>query len=435
MAGAAAAVSYPLCPGAPNHMMTMTFLSLSGAGRGLKLAYQKMSVLLVDSITTCVDTLQSHLKDFEFYRVWTTSSAEEAIGLCREKELNLLITGWKMQPLSGLQLLEAVRKDPRTRSLPVLVLREKRDTYIEDKARPLGVAGFLDLPLDYNSVRQAVEQVLERFVDPAEEEFDQHMNTARLALRKERLDQAAAAFEKALAVRDDHDALLGLGRVLLQQGDAAEAERKFMAALRLNPDSLGAYLALADLYAKAESYREAVKVLSAGVKAAGRLKSDGATRASLLYQIGEFKLRLKELKAALGFFQEAVEAMPQDPELRAKIGDALSSEGHHGEAEPFYQAAMEMDPDKVHYFNRLGIAYRRQGKFEKALELYQRVQAQRNEDENLQYNMARCYYDMKQDKEAARHLVRAMKLNPDFPEAKKLLDVVLARMGYGAKPQ
>ncbi len=401
----------------------------------MKLAYQKMSILLVDSITTCVDTLQSYLQDFEFYRVWTASSVEEAIALCKDKDLNLLITGWKMQPLSGFQLLEAVRKSPKTRTLPVLVMREKRETYIEDKARPLGVAGFLDLPLEYNSVRKAVDQVLERFVDPVQEEFEQHMNDARLALRKDRLERAAEAFQKALAVRADHDALLGLGRVLQQQDDPAGAERRFMAALREDSDSLGAYMALADLYTAGERYGEALKVLSAGVKAASRLRADGATQASLLYQIGELKLRVKDLKEALGFFRQAEEAAPQDPELQAKIGDALSAEGHHAEAESFYRKAMEMDPDKVHYFNRLGIAFRKQGKFPEALELYQRVQASRSEDENLQYNMARCYYDMGQDKEAARQLVRAMKLNPEFPEAKKLLEVVLARMGYTPKSE
>jgi tetratricopeptide (TPR) repeat protein len=82
-------------------------------------------------------------------------------------------------------------------------------------------------------------------------------------------------------------------------------------------------------------------------------------------------------------------------------------------------------------YNRLGITYRRQGKLELALSLYRRALNFHPEDENLYYNIARCHWDMSQFEPAARFLAQAMKINPEFPEAKTLLDAVLQKLGYG----
>lgn len=402
----------------------------------MKIAYRKLSVLLVDSISTCTDTLQGYLQDFQFFRLYTASSAEEALKLLAEKELHLMITAWKMQPMSGMQLVEGARKNPKARGLPILVMREKRDTYIEEKARPMGVNGFLDLPLNYQAVTQAVEGLLEIHVDPVEEVFGTNMNTGRQALRKGLLKKAGRAFAAALEVRSDHDAHLGLAEVLKQQEDSEGAEKQYMAALRANPLSLKGFLALADLYVEGQRYQEAVKVLTAAVGVARQLKSDGETQAGLLLNIGELRLRLKDLKSAMGCFSQAVKLDPDTPDVKVKIGDALAKEGHHAQAEGYYEEAIAQDPDKAHYYNRLGITYRQQGKSEQALELYRRVQQIRPDDENLMYNIARCLFDMQQYQPAADEVAKAMKIRPNFPEAKKLLDVALKRLGQetGAAP-
>jgi tetratricopeptide (TPR) repeat protein len=119
-----------------------------------------------------------------------------------------------------------------------------------------------------------------------------------------------------------------------------------------------------------------------------------------------------------------------DPKLASRIGDALSDNGLHAEAEECYTKALELDPDLAHVYNRLGISYRKQGKFDMALNLYRKALTFHPEDENLIYNIARTQWDMENYKPAAEQLARALKINPDFREARILLDAVLNKMGF-----
>jgi tetratricopeptide (TPR) repeat protein len=400
-------------------------------GGKVKLSYRKLSILLVDPVKQAVDTLQDFLKDYQFYRVWTAATAEEAWKILKEKPLDLVVTGWKMKPASGFMLVEWIRGEAQLRGLTVLMMRERRDEHAEKKGREVGVNGFVPLPLEAKSTREVVDAALAPFVDETEEAFLQHMNEARLAARKEKWDRAAQAYQAALEVKNDEEAQLGLGRILLSQEELGGAERAFMAAIRLNPRSLRGFLGLAEVYQAAGRLEDALKVLKAAGLAAKRLEESGATQAGINYQIGEVALKLQRLQEALGFFQAAGGLDEEDAELQVKMGDALSRAGHAAESEQFYQRALEMDPKLAHVYNRLGITYRKQGKLELALSLYRRALKVHPEDENLYYNIARCHWDMSQFEPAARFLAQAMKINPEFPEAKALLDVVLQKLGYG----
>ena len=45
----------------------------------MKLAYQKMNILLVDEVATALDTLKGILEDFQFRRTWTAQASGDAL--------------------------------------------------------------------------------------------------------------------------------------------------------------------------------------------------------------------------------------------------------------------------------------------------------------------------------------------------------------------
>ena len=404
----------------------------------MKLAYREMSLLLVDQVSTALDTLQDFLREFEFYRIWTAKTLEESLEVLRDKPVSLVISAWKLKPYTGLQLLERIHKDPKFQDLPFLIMIDRREKNLAEKIQELGASGAINLPLEGKDVRTQVEAVLERFIDPNQEVYQQSMARARKAVRQGKDSLAEDAFRAALAVKDDEDARLGLARILAKKEEYQEAEGLYFKVLRQNPTSLRAYLGLAELYSNQERLTEALKVLAAAVKATRKIKEAGVTRASIFYYMGELELRLKRLKQAMGYFEMAAEEEPENKELQAQIGDALVKEGHLAESEGFYQAALKIDPRMAHVYNRLGMAYRRQSKHDKAIDLFHKALAFHPEDEHLYYNLARCLWEMKQHEKAADKLGTALKLNPEFNEAQQLLNVVLSEMGFkvqeGEKP-
>jgi tetratricopeptide (TPR) repeat protein len=72
-------------------------------------------------------------------------------------------------------------------------------------------------------------------------------------------------------------------------------------------------------------------------------------------------------------------------------------------------------------FNRLGLALRKQGKWQEAVKEYQEAEKLSPEDENIQYNMAMALAEGKDWLAAAERLDRALAINPDFYKDHKMV--------------
>ncbi|THB67554.1 MAG: response regulator [Desulfovibrio sp.] len=88
-------------------------------------------------------------------------------------------------------------------------------------------------------------------------------------------------------------------------------------------------------------------------------------------------------------------------------------------AEVYYRQALEskgdmLDESDIKTFNQLGIALRKQGKWEKAIIEYKKAQKISPTDENLHYNIALAFAEGKDFTEALRHMEQALELNPEF---------------------
>ena len=68
------------------------------------------------------------------------------------------------------------------------------------------------------------------------------------------------------------------------------------------------------------------------------------------------------------------------------------------------------------------IAFRKQGRFREAIDLYRKALSLDPEDDHLHYNLARVLMEDGREGEARVHVLKALELYPDFMEAKDLLD-------------
>lgn len=376
-----------------------------------------------------LDTLESYLEPFNFYRIWTAVGVDEAMLELKDKAVNLIITGWKMQPISGLQLVEMVRRREDLKDVPIVLIAEQRNKQMETTGLKAGANSVLSHPINAKKLQDTVTELLAENIDETEEQFMEKMDQARKAERKKDLPVAEEAYKEALGLKEDETALMALGRVLRKLGKSDEAIKSFFAVLRANPDHLKAYLELAMVYRQLSELEDALKVVKAALNAADRIKEGGFTKASLFYYMGEIELQLKHLQNALGHFQDATDEVPDDTGMATQIGDTLAGEGLYAESEEFYEKALEMDPSLAHVYNRLGIAHRKQGKMDMALNLYKKALAFHPKDENLMYNMARCHWEMGEKQMASEVLTKALEVNPGFEEAKVLLSAVLKQLG------
>ena len=71
----------------------------------------------------------------------------------------LVLLDLKLPKVDGLEVLRAVKGDPRTHAIPVVVLSSSREESDLVKSYKLGVNAYIQKPVEFDSFRQAVKQL------------------------------------------------------------------------------------------------------------------------------------------------------------------------------------------------------------------------------------------------------------------------------------
>ncbi len=138
--------------------------------------------------------------------------------------------------------------------------------------------------------------------------------------------------------------------------------------------------------------------------------------------LGQGYLDTKEHDKARGVFNGLVAEYPDDSDLRADIGERVLKAGLYEDAVEHLSIAVEQNPYLLQYYNRLGIALRKLGRYDTAEQYYLKALPLAPEDAYLHFNIGRLYAEWNKWEKALEHGETASSLKPDFEEAKKLSD-------------
>src|SRR3569833_4419789 len=98
-----------------------------------------MKILVVDDFSTMSRIIKNLLRDLGFNNTAEADDGTSALPMLQNGNFDQLITDWNMPGMQGIDLLRAVRADPKLVNLPVLMVPDesKRDEIFE--AGPSGV--------------------------------------------------------------------------------------------------------------------------------------------------------------------------------------------------------------------------------------------------------------------------------------------------------
>lgn len=118
-------------------------------------------LLVVDDDPNLRDLLRLHLRSVG-HSVRTASEPGEAIRAILAEKPDLVLCDIKMPYLSGLELMEALRGDPSTGDIPLIVLTGSDSADDQLRARRLGVSAYLEKPVSVEELLAAIETGLQR---------------------------------------------------------------------------------------------------------------------------------------------------------------------------------------------------------------------------------------------------------------------------------
>jgi two-component system, chemotaxis family, chemotaxis protein CheY len=124
----------------------------------------RLRVLVVDDNDFMRDLVASMLREIGFRQISHASDGEEALSRIASVEPDLILCDIDMEPMDGLDFVEALRKQTPAggRKIPVLMLTARNETQIVQWAIKLGISGYLVKPVKKAQLEAKVLTILER---------------------------------------------------------------------------------------------------------------------------------------------------------------------------------------------------------------------------------------------------------------------------------
>lgn len=123
-----------------------------------------VKILIVEDMLPMLSLTKSILNIFGFNKVYTAAGGAEAYKLFQEEKPDLVITDWLMEPVSGLQLIRKIRKDPASHNpfVPIILMTGFSDRARVELARDDGVTEFLVKPFSAKDIYSRIVQIIEK---------------------------------------------------------------------------------------------------------------------------------------------------------------------------------------------------------------------------------------------------------------------------------
>lgn len=267
--------------------------------------------------------------------------------------------------------------------------------------------------------------------------------------------------------------LIDAGKLMVAKGAHENALKVARQVLEIKPNSAAGYLIMGDAYRGLGKKDKAVEAYEAASdnanmyleplkKLAEFFEAEGDQERQLVYlekldrlsplnverkvDMGGIHMSLGNEDRAEELFDTALtqakkEALNYIEEVSTKIGN-LYAKTHPAKAEGYYRRALEakggmLGKGDIKTFTLLGIALRKQGRWQDAIVEYGKALKISPDDENLFYNSAMAYAEGGDYRQAQRYLAKALELNPQFYRDDAVLSynigLILAKSGARSK--
>jgi len=127
---------------------------------GLKKKTDKVKILIVDDEPNIVQTLQDRL-EMNDYNVVTACNGKEGLDQAIQEQPDVVLLDVIMPVMDGLEMLEALRKEPACESVSVVMLTARSQTQDIARANACGIEDYIVKPFDLSELLEKIESIIE----------------------------------------------------------------------------------------------------------------------------------------------------------------------------------------------------------------------------------------------------------------------------------
>ena len=116
-------------------------------------------VLIVDDYNTMIRIIRNLLRQLGFEHIDEASDGTVALAKMRTRNYGLIISDWNMEPMTGYDLLQEVRKDPNLSTVPFIMVTAESKTENVIAAKKAGVSNYIVKPFNAQTLKTKIEAV------------------------------------------------------------------------------------------------------------------------------------------------------------------------------------------------------------------------------------------------------------------------------------
>jgi PAS domain S-box-containing protein len=121
-------------------------------------AVGKSTILIIDDDRSARETLRMMLEDD--YSLVIAGDGKTGIDLCTRSSPDLVLLDLMMPGMDGFEVLEALRKEPGTRSLPVVAVTARAMSHERERILQCGFDGYVTKPVDSDVLKSAITRAI-----------------------------------------------------------------------------------------------------------------------------------------------------------------------------------------------------------------------------------------------------------------------------------
>jgi Flp pilus assembly protein TadD len=218
--------------------------------------------------------------------------------------------------------------------------------------------------------------------------------------------------KQAIASRPNDAAMrVELARMYLWRGQRAEAVTELQTAMKLAPTQPESDILLADVYTSDNKPDQAMALLSAAIH------KSGADAESLIHAGSLFE-RMQRWNEAREAYEHSLEFDGSNAIAKNNLASVLADHGGDlNVALTLAQQAKEKMVDSLEVTDTLGWIYYKRELYAMALKYLDYCAARDQKNATFQFQLGMTYWRMGHSAEARRSLVKALELDPHFPDA------------------
>jgi CheY-like chemotaxis protein len=117
------------------------------------------TILAIEDDPSFRDLLQLHLQAAG-HTVWTAADPAEGLRALLEDPPELILLDLDLPYLNGFEVLEALRSDEASRTIPVVVITGRAEGEAYERCRKIGIDGFASKPLRREELLRVIDKAL-----------------------------------------------------------------------------------------------------------------------------------------------------------------------------------------------------------------------------------------------------------------------------------